>query len=103
MRIFLYINFVLLFSGHPVYDDSFFPIDFRLEALHLQNQFRLIHRVPQMELDDSLSVHAEQIATQLAKDGAAKRDDILDQGENVMKSCNNNKVEVSADEAVRKW
>lgn len=78
-------------------------LDFRLEALHLQNQFRDIHHVASLELDSALSVKAEQIATQLAKDKTAKRDDILEQGENVMKSCNVNNVEVSADEAIRKW
>jgi hypothetical protein len=78
-------------------------LDFRLEALHLQNQFRSVHRTPPLDLDGSLSVHAEQIATQLAKDGSAKKDDILNSGENVMKSCNANYVEVSADEAIRKW
>ena len=74
-----------------------------MEALHLQNQFRAIHNVSNLDLDSALSVKAEQIATEQAKEKTAKRDDILDQGENVMKSCNVNDVEVSADEAVRKW
>ena len=69
----------------------------------MQNQFRDIHHVAPLDLDSTLSVKAEQIATQLAKDRTARRDDILDQGENVMKSCNVNDVEVSADEAIRKW
>lgn len=56
-----------------------------------------------MELDDSMCIQAEKYATQMAKAGTAKRNTVINDGENVMKSCNVNNVEVSADEAVRKW
>jgi len=78
--------------------------DLRQEALNLQNQFRALHESPSMDLDESLCMEAELYATKLAKaSSTAVRSSLEDEGENVVKSCNDNMEEMSADEAVRKW
>ena len=77
-------------------------LDFRQEALNLQNEFRAVHNVGTLDMDESLCIEAEMYATHLAVEGSTTRSD-TDEGESVIKSCTINMEEMSADEAIRKW
>ena len=79
-----------------------YNLDFRQEAINLQNQFRAIHGVSSIDLDPDLCKDAELYASELSKKGSIEKSNQKD-GESIIKSCNENKRKMNADEAIRKW
>ena len=79
-----------------------YNLDFRQEAINLQNQLRAIHGVASIDLDPDLGKEAELYASELSKKGSIEKSNQKD-GESIIKSCNENKRKMNADEAIRKW
>ena len=79
-----------------------YNLDFRQEAINLQNQLRAIHGVSSIDLDPDLCKDAELYASELSKKGSIEKSNQKD-GESIIKSCNENKRKMNADEAIRKW
>ena len=79
-----------------------YNLDFRQEAINLQNQLRAIHGVSSIDLDPDLCKDAELYASELSKKGSIEKSNQKD-GDSIIKSCNENKRKMNADEAIRKW